>query len=209
MSKKIIICVLLLCSMNIYSQEELQWIDGDNVAKERYQLMDNFIKEEVVFAKDRFCESKSFFSSINDIFTRGKREKEFTSRVRKEKEQTKLFMNTHFIIEDSVMRLVFFNKEQILKWSSKTRFIVGSTSFEEFNIYNNNIFIVLTDRCSGIPCISIDVYMKNKGVWQLITSSLTSVSEKILITIDDESKEILFNTKSRPIGSLNFDVFKF
>ena len=203
--KKIkILYIFLFLSICIYSQEKLQWTDGSDAAKERYILMGNFIEDEIQFPKDT---SVDFFDYIRDILTRKKRKKDFILQIQNEKEQIKLFMNTHFIIDDSDIKLVFFNKKQIEEWNKKSLLAGGCLGYvisKEFCIKNENIFITLTDRCSGIPCITIDVYKENSGLWQLITSSFIRESRQIMIKIENETEKFLFETQDGQIGELPF-----
>ena len=207
--KKIkILYILLLSSICIYSQEKLQWVDSGDIAKELYISMGNFIEEEIQFPKKKIDRSTNFYNYVYDILTRKKRKKDFMLQIQNEKEQIKVFMDTHFIVEDSNIKLVFFSKEQIEEWNKKSLPVpccIGYVISKEFCIKNKNIFITLTERCSGMSCLSIDVYKENNGLWQLMTSSFIVEAGEIIIKVDNETEKFLFETlRNGKIGELSF-----
>ena len=197
--------ILLLSTYYVHSQElfikELQWQEKNEYTKSLYQSMENFINEEAYVKLKRPSISEG---TIFDYFGRKKIEKEYAEQKRVEQQKAKKFIDTHFIICDSIIELIFYDKDQIIEWS-KNRLPFAYVHSEDFFIRGCNIYIVRTDGCSGVHCWNIDVFKEKDGLWQLITGTYGILRENITINIDDLNEKILFETTyNRVISELPF-----
>ena len=189
MGKKTIIFMLLLfilSNIHVYSQE-LQWREKNELTKSLYQSLENLGNEKT--------------------HSKRKNKKSFTVQEQIKQQETKNFLETHFIFHDTVPELVFFDKDQIIEWSKERLPFASIYYSSEFCIKGCNIYITVVAGCSGIPCWNIDVFKEKEGLWKLITGS-SRFREVITVKIDDSEEEIVFGTTfGKVIGRLPFSIF--
>jgi len=204
MDKKKIIFLLLslfmLSNIHTYSQE-LQWQEKNELTKFLYQSMKNFTNE-TAFIKIKLPSifEVALFDYLNVALTRKKKEKKYTEQKLMRQQEVKNFIETHFIFYDTVPELIFFDKNQILEWGKSFGFV----QTEEFNLKNNNIFILMVDVCSGVRCLNIYVFKQEDKNWKLLTGTNTNIREKVIIRINNEQNKIIFETISGEIGKIPF-----
>lgn len=220
MGKKKIIFLLLLfmfLNMHTYSQtlftEELHWKENKEFVNDLYVSMKNFVNDTtpviVKYNKIPFYEM-NLFDLFDRIFKKKKIDKQLTLQKRIEQQEVKNFLEAHFVFHDTILELVFFDKNQIIEWSKSIKIspfmpfpIVQS---KEFNLSDKNILILMIDGCSGVRCLKIYVFAQENENWKLITGADTNIREFINLRIDKEEKRIIFETKSGQIGELPFEM---
>ncbi len=106
-------------------------------------------------------------------------------------------------LNDSSAAFIYQDISQIIEWGKSNGNLVTVNS-EKFRINNREVLILLVDKCSGIYCLSIYIFVAKNKHWQLIASSNARIKEKIETIIDNKSKKIIFNTKYAQIGELTF-----
>jgi len=102
---------------------------------------------------------------------------------------------------DSIM--IFQDKNQIIEWSKS---IDAFVQLEEFCVKNSNIIILTTDICSGVFCLSIEIFIEKNQHWRLILSTSARLREIITLKVEDSEEKIIFEIKSGKIGELPFEV---
>jgi len=189
MGKKTIIFMLLLfilSNIHVYSQE-LQWREKNELTKSLYLSLENLGNEK------SHCNRKN--------------KKSFTVQEQIKQQETKNFLETHFIFHDTVPELVFFNKDQIIEWGKERVPFASLYYSSEFCITGCNIYITVVAGCSGIPCWNINIFKEKEGLWKLITGTSSRLREVITVKIDDNEEEIAFRTTSgKVIGRLPFSI---
>jgi hypothetical protein len=163
--------------------EELHWQEKSKLTQSLYDSMENFVNFEL---------------------SKKKRDKDYNVQKRIEQRKTKIFLETHFILNDTILELVFFAKNQILEW--KGDYHPNQLRKEEFRIKNANIFILIVDGCFGIYCPHIYVFKEIEGIWILLTSTSARLMEMIMVKVVDNEEKIVFETKSSKIGELSFEA---
>lgn len=107
--------------------------------------------------------------------------------------------------QDSIETLTFINKDKIKEWADNLGSF-ASVQSEEYCIKDSNIFILIVDKCSGIPCLSFYIFKEKDGIWELQATSQARSTEKLNIRVDNDQEKMIFETKSGQIGELSFKV---
>jgi len=190
----------MLLNIHTYTQE-LQWQDTN----ELYQSMVNFVNEE---PNEKFKLPKIVDVGLDNyfwaLFTKKKREKNYAEQKRIEQQKVRNFIETHFVFNDTIPELIFYDKEQIAEWKKYYQ----SNLSGEFRIKNNNIIILIADGCFGISCPHIYVFKEREKLWKLVTTTSARLKEMITVKTDNDEEKIVFGTTSgKIIGMLPFNVF--
>jgi len=215
MGKKIVflLSLFIFSNMHAYSQElfteELHWKEKKEFVNELYKSMKNFVNDTtpviVEYNKIDFSEM-GLTDLFNKIFKRKKIDKELTLQKQKRQQIAKNFLESHFVFNDTVPELVFFDKDQILEWG-KNQLPFSSVYPENFRIKNSNIFILRVAGCSGLPCWNIYIFKEKDEQWQLVTCTHAILKEQFKIKIENKQEKIIFETKSgKVIGELPFSI---
>jgi hypothetical protein len=195
------LALFMLSSILAYSQE-LRWQGKKELTQSLYQSLENFVnKDTCVDIKLSSIFEVNFFEYLNDVVTIKKKEKMYAEQKQKKQQEAKNFLETHFILHDTVPELIFFDKSQIVEWGLSFG-TFASVQSEEFRVKDYNIFILMIDKCSGVRCLSIYVFEQEGENWKLMTGTSTDIREKINIRVDNEQDEIVFETESWTIGKL-------
>ena len=198
--------LLMLMSITVQSQDfftqELKWQDTN----ELYQLMVNFVSEDPY---EKFKLPKIVDAGLDNyfwaLFTKKKREKSYAEQKQIEQQKVKNFLETHFIFNDTIPELVFFDKNQIIEWKRVSH--PNQLRTGEFHIKDKNIFILIVDGCFGIYCPHIYVFSEKDKLWKLVTYTSARLKEMITVKLDDSEEKIVFATTSgKVIGTLPFKV---
>jgi hypothetical protein len=105
--------------------------------------------------------------------------------------------------KDAIEILTFKSIDKVLEWG-KSFGTFAHVQSVEFCIKNSNIFILMVDVCSGIPCMSFYVFKEKSNIWELQTTSQARLKEELKIRVDNEQEKIVFEIKSGQIGELPF-----
>ena len=216
MGKKIIFLLLLFVfsKMHVHSQEifteELQWKEKKEFVDEMYESMKNFVNDTtpVIVGNNKIGFSDMSLSGLfNKIFTRKKIDKQLTLQKQKQQQEVTNFLESHFIFNDTIPDIVFFDKDQILEWG-KNQLPFSSAYSEDIRIKKSNIFILKVAGCSGFPCWNIYIFKEKDEFWQLIMVSTDAIiKEPFTISADSELEKIIFRTKSgKIISELSYNV---
>ena len=169
----------MLSGIHSYSQE-LRWRETNELTKSLYQSMVNFANE-----------------------------KSRNKQKRMKQQEVKNFLEAHFTFQDTIPKLVFFDKNQIVEWGTNftaSPFMPYSlVQSKEFNVNNSNIFVLMVDGCSGVQCLDIYIFVQEGKTWQLIAGSERNINigEFVNVRIDNDQEKIVFETvetNSRKIG---------
>ncbi|GHT62550.1 hypothetical protein AGMMS50239_16180 [Bacteroidia bacterium] len=209
----------MLSNMDSHSQqlftENLHWKEKKEVVTELYESMQHLVNDTtpvfVKYNKFNFSEM-SLFDLFYRIFKKQKIDKQLTLQKQIRQNETKNYLDSNFVfINDSVEGFGFKNKNQITEWGKSLNFSPfiqnPSVHSAEFCIKDNNIFILMVNGCSGIPCISFYVFKEKGNIWELQTTSQARLKEQLKIRVDNEQDKIVFETESRKIGELLFCFF--
>ena len=109
---------------------------------------------------------------------------------------------------DSIKVTTFQDQDQIIEWSYN-QLPFSSVYSKNIHVNDSKIYISIVTGCSGLPCWRIFIFKEKDELWQLITSTDARLTEKIEIEVDNNSGKIVFNTKSRKIGELPFEILNF
>ena len=207
---KYLMILIVLFSIQVYSQE-LQWREKNELTRALYLSLDNYVNEETnTELKLPNILKVGPFEYLYDVLTRKKREQQYAEQKQIEQikqQEAKTFLKSHFIINDSIVELVFQNKEQILEWSEIMWGAFSVIRPEDIYIKNHNIFILMIDGWCSDRCLGIDIFKQEDTNWKLITSTGTNIREQFVINIDDDGGKIIFQTKSdKIISELPFDL---
>lgn len=216
--KYLFLLTFMLPNMYSHSQrlfkEELHWKQKKEVITELYKSMQNEVNDTtpvfVEYNKFDFFEM-SLSDLFNRIFKRQIIDEQLTLQKRLRQNKTKNCLDSNFgFVDDSVVSFVFKNKSQIAEWGKNLELspfmpfsIVHST---EFCIKDKNIHILMVHGCSGVHCIYFYVFKEKGDMWELQTTSQTILREQIKIRVDNDHEKIIFETESRKIGELLFEV---
>jgi hypothetical protein len=220
--KKInILFLFMLLNVHVHSQElftkELQWQGKNELVSKLYEGMKSFVNDTTPVAVE--YNKRNFFEMnlsdlSNRIFKRKKIDKQLTSQKQIKQKEIKNYLDSNFVVvNDSVIGFGFKNQNQIIEWG-KSFGIFAFVQSEKFCIKSNKIIILTVDVCSGIPCLSIYIFIKKSEQWQLITGSSTRLKGQIIISAHDDEEKIIFKMKSgrienpafEQIGELPFEV---
>ena len=220
MGKKIILLSLLFIFSNIhtYSQplftEDLHWKQQKEVVTELYESMRHLVNDTtpviVEYHKQNFSEM-SLYDLFNRIFKRQKIDKQLTLQKQIRQNETKNYLDSNFVFVDNyVVGFGFKNKSQITEWGKNLNISpfmpYSAVHSAEFCIKDNNIYILIVNGCSGIPCISFYVFKENGDIWELQTASQAILKEQFSIRVDNNQKKIIFETVLMEIGELSFEL---
>ncbi|MEO4004072.1 hypothetical protein [Flavobacterium sp. CAU 1735] len=201
--KKIVflLSLLTLSSMHTYSQglstKELHWKKKEEIVNELYDSMNSFIKDTTpVIVKNN---KTAFFEMdlsdwFNKIFKKNRIDKKLTLQKQKKQQETKDFLESHFVFSDTITEFVFFDKNKILEWG-KNQVPFSSVYSRDVKTKNSTILILKVIGCSGLPCINIYIFKKKGRFWSLIMSSNAQIKEPFTINVDTNLEKILFKTK--------------
>jgi hypothetical protein len=151
----------------------------------------------------------NLFDLFNRIFKKKKIDKQLTLQKQIRQNETKNYLDSNFVfVNDSVVGFGFKNKSQITEWGKNLElspFMPFSVAFSaEFCIKDNNIYILMVDGCSGIPCIFFYVFKEKGDIWELQTTSQAILKEQLKIRVDNNQEKMIFETSSGQIGELPF-----
>jgi hypothetical protein len=206
--------LFIFSNMHTYSQElfteELHWKEKQEFITELYESMKNFVNDTtpVIVENNKMDFSDmNLFDLFNKIFKRKKIDKQLTLQKKERQQEFKSFLESHFIFYDTILELVFFDKDQILEWG-KNQLPFSSVYPGDFRIKNSNIFILRVAGCSGLPCWNIYIFKEKDEFWQLIMMSTGAIiKEPFTINADDNLEKIIFRTKSgKIISELSYNV---
>lgn len=110
--------------------------------------------------------------------------------------------------QDSIETVTFDSTDKILEWGKGFGSFTYYVESQKFCIKDNNIFILMVDRCSGLPCYSFYVFREKSNVWELQTTSQARFLQELKIRLDNDLEKIIFETSSYQIGELPFSLIK-
>ncbi|MDR2728522.1 MAG: hypothetical protein LBB56_05260 [Chitinispirillales bacterium] len=199
----LLLLLFIFLSTNVHSQElftkELQWQEKNELTTSLYKAFEDFINEE---PKPYKKQKTGRYNSLWELLTSNKRRE---NTEQQKKQEAKIFIDSHFIVRDSILELIFYDKDQIIEWS-KNSLPFAYVYSEDFCVQECSIYIVMVAGCSGLPCWNIDVFKEKDGLWQLITGTHARRHEMIIIKIDENQGKFLFvTTSNKVIGELPFE----
>ena len=78
---------------------------------------------------------------------------------------------------------------------------------ENFQIKENNIYILSIDICSGIFCPNFFIFKLYGNKWKIIANTSARLKVPLIIKINNEKNKLLFLSENVTIGDLPFDFF--
>jgi hypothetical protein len=194
----------MLVSNSLYSQEhfveKLEWKEKKKLVNELREEMKSFVNDTVPVVVRYF----------NGIFSRKKIDKQLTLQKLEKQKQTKNYIDSNFVVvNDYVIEFCFKDRNQIIEWGKNVKISpfmpIPIVQSKELNINDNRIFILMIDKCSGMRCLSMYVFVQERENWKLTTCTDTNIEENISLRIDNGQKKIIFETKVGQIGELLFE----
>lgn len=108
-------------------------------------------------------------------------------------------------LNDSITTLVFQDTNQIIEWGESIS-PSANIKLEKLFIKDSEVLIIIVDKCFGVYCPSIYVFLVKNKHWRLRTSSAARLKEQLEIKVDNKLEKIIFRTKSGPLGELPFEI---
>ena len=208
----------VLLNMDSHSQplftEKLHWEQKKEVVTELYESMQHLVNDTtpvlVKYNKLNFWEINLSDLFIR-IFKRKKINKQLTLQKQIEQNETRNYLDSNFVfVNDSVVGFGFKNKSQITEWGKNLKFSpfmpFSSVFSAEFCIKDNNIYILMVNGYSGIPCISFYVFKEKGDRWELQTTSQAIIKEQVKIRVDNDQEKMIFEIPAGQIGELPFKI---